>query len=315
MSEFCVVVSGQLDMPCNGRIGVAEHINIELGITGKDIFHPVAVHMEGEADISDPVIFRLERDFVGKPVRDCLLQHLHIIGTGVKRIQVFAEIGFPLGAVGIRVNAGAQVVQLHLGAVSDVDAGDPDGGVEQQESHQHGYAHHEETGKDGNIPAVIPQFPADAVDQSFHGFLLFPIMLTDTGAAGYYVDPHKVEVPKAAQLCLPCDRDVERGAQLDGVMHPGGSRCLVGRINGIGDVLCPVYLGAEKKEKFLRFRIDTAGQLDLFYHLVGAVVQFLFRGDNGKQVNDKSQQQYGDKDKNDGTEIVGISPVIAQGLS
>lgn len=140
-------------------------------------------------------------------------------------------------------------------------------------------------------------------------------MLTDTGAAGYYVDPHEVKVPKAAQLCLSCDRDVERGAKLDGIMHPGGSWCLVGRINGIGDVLRPTDLGTEKAEKFLRFRIDTAGQLDLFYHLVGAVVQFLFCGDDGKQVNDESQQQYGDKDKNNGTEIVGVSPVIAQGLS
>ncbi len=95
-----------------------------------------------------------------------------IVGAGVKSIQVFAEIGFPLGTVGIRIDAGAQVVQLHLGAVADVDAGNPDGGVEQQESYQHNDTHHKETGENGNIPAVIPQFPADAVNQSFHGFLL-----------------------------------------------------------------------------------------------------------------------------------------------
>ncbi len=140
-------------------------------------------------------------------------------------------------------------------------------------------------------------------------------MFTDTGAAGYYVDPHEVKVPEAAQLCLSRDRDVERGAKLDGTTHPGGSGCPVGCINGIGDVLRPVYLGTEKAEKFLRFRIDTAGQLDLFYHLVGTVVHFLFCGNDGKQINNKSQQQYGDKDKNNGTEIVGVSPVIAQGLS
>ena len=144
---------------------------------------------------------------------------------------------------------------------------------------------------------------------------LLPIMLADAGTAGHYGNPDQVEVPETAQSALARDRDIERAAQLDGAMHPRGSRGLVGCINGIGDVLRPADLGTEKTEKFLRFRIDTAGQLDLLYHLVGVVVQILFCGDNGKQVNDKSQQQYGDKDKNNGTEIVGVSPVIAQGLS
>lgn len=172
MSEFRVMVAGQLNMPGNGGIGVTEHINIELGITGKDVFHPVAVHMEGQADISNPVILCLEGDFIGKPVRNGLLQHLYIVGAGVKRTQILAEICFSLGAVSIRIDAGAQIVQLHLGAVPDIDAGDPDGGVEQQESYQHNDTHYKETGENRNITAVIPQFPADIAKNMFHGFLL-----------------------------------------------------------------------------------------------------------------------------------------------
>lgn len=172
MSEFCVMVSSQLNMPCDGRIGVAEHKDIEFGITGKDIFHPVTVHMESQTDIPDLVILCLEGDFVGKPVRNCLFQHLHIAGTGIKRIQVFAEIRFPLGTVSVSIDAGTQVVQLHLGAVPDIDAGNPDGGIKEQEGYQHNNTCNKETGKIRNIPALIPQFVAGALDKMFHEYLL-----------------------------------------------------------------------------------------------------------------------------------------------
>lgn len=56
--------------------------------------------------------------------------------------------------------------------------------------------------------------------------------------------------------------------------------------------------------------LSAAGQLYLFYHLIGAVVQLLFGGYNPKQVNDKGQLRDADKDKYYRTEIVGFPSVI-----
>lgn len=65
------------------------------------------------------------------------------------------------------------------------------------------------------------------------GSSLLPIMLADIGIAGHYGNPDQVEVPETTQSGLARDRDIERAIQLDGATHPGGSRGLVGCINGI----------------------------------------------------------------------------------
>lgn len=102
-----------------------------------------------------------------------------------------------------------------------------------------------------------------------------PVMLADTCSSGDYRNVDQVKVPKAAQLCLVLDCDIEWTAQLDGLVHHGRSRRFIGGINGIGDVLGTFYLRAEKVKKLFCLCIDTACQLDLFYHLIGAEVQLL----------------------------------------
>ena len=51
----------------------------------------------------------------------------------------------------------------------------------------------------------------------------------------------------------------------------------------------------------------TTGQLDLLYHLIGCVIQLLFRGDDTEQIDDKCQQDNGDKDEEHRGEIVGLT--------
>lgn len=87
----------------------------------------------------------------------------------------------------------------------------------------------------------------------------------------------QVEVPKAAQLGLSLDCDIEWAAKLDGPVHPGRSRRFIGGVNGIGDVVGTFDLRAEKVEKLVCLCIDTACQLNLLCHLIGTEVQFLFR--------------------------------------
>ena len=155
--KFGVVVAGQFYGPGNGGVGVAEHVDIELDIAGEYILHPVACYMECKVDVPYPVVIRGKGDLVCESVCHHVFQHGGIIAAGVEGIQVFAEIGLPLGTVGVRIDAGAQVVQLHLCAIADVDAGDADGGIQQQEGNQHHDPHHKKAGKDRNIPAVIPE--------------------------------------------------------------------------------------------------------------------------------------------------------------
>lgn len=105
--KFGVVVAGQFYTLGNSRVGMAEHIDIEFDVTGEDIFHPVASHMEGKADITDPVVIRGKRNLVCKAVCHHVFQHGGIIAAGIEGIQVFTEISLSLGAVSVCIDAGA----------------------------------------------------------------------------------------------------------------------------------------------------------------------------------------------------------------
>ena len=62
-------------------------------------------------------------------------------------------------------------------------------------------------------------------------------MLTDASSSGDNRDIYQVEVPESSQLCPARDGDVEGGIQLDGPVHSGRGRRLVGGVNEVGDIL------------------------------------------------------------------------------
>ena len=62
-------------------------------------------------------------------------------------------------------------------------------------------------------------------------------MFTDAGTAGHNGNVDQVEVPESSQLCPARDGDVEGGIQLDGPVHSGRGRRLVGGVNEVGDIL------------------------------------------------------------------------------
>lgn len=146
-------------------------------------------------------------------------------------------------------------------------------------------------------------------------FLSFPIMLTDACPSGDNPNINQIEIPEAAKPCISRDGDVERAAQLDGPAHAARGGGLVGGVNGVGDVACPVNPGAEVLEEGIRFPIDSPGQLDLLHHLVGAVVKLLLGGDDAEQVDDESQQQDSDEDEYHRAEVIGFASVILQELN
>ena len=83
-------------------------------------------------------------------------------------------------------------------------------------------------------------------------------MLADTSAPGDNGNVHQVEIPETAQLCPARDGDVEGGTQLDGPVHAGRGRRLVGGVNGVGDVFGSFDLGTEEVKKLVCFSVDTS---------------------------------------------------------
>lgn len=105
-------------------------------------------------------------------------------------------------------------------------------------------------------------------------------MLTDAGAPCHNPDMDQAEIPEAAEPGIALYGNIEGVSQLDGPPHSGGSRGFVGGFYVIGNVVCPGNLGTEKVKQLFCLRIDAARQLNLFHHLVGAVIQLLLGGDD-----------------------------------
>lgn len=158
--KFGVVVAGQLHPLGDGGITVPEHTHIEINIAEEDVLHPVAHHIELQADVGYLIVLCGERDLLRQAAGDSGLQHFRIIIAGIEGAQVLLEVGFPLGAVGVRIDGGAQVVQLHFGAVADVDAGDPHRGVQEQERDEHDDPDYKEAGKESNLAPLVAKRPA-----------------------------------------------------------------------------------------------------------------------------------------------------------
>lgn len=103
--KSCVVEPGQLYVPRNGGVLPPKHPNEEFYIAGKGIFYTAAGDTEPEPDVADGIIIRGERHLVSQAVCHGLFQHGHITAVGIEGVQVFAEVSFPLGAEGVRINA------------------------------------------------------------------------------------------------------------------------------------------------------------------------------------------------------------------
>lgn len=137
-------------------------------------------------------------------------------------------------------------------------------------------------------------------------------MFADAGPFGNDPDVYQIKFPEASQLCVPRDGDVERAAKLDGPVHVAWGRGFVGGIHRIGQVVGPCDLGAEELEQGFRLSVNPPGELDLFHHLVGAVVELLFGGDNAEQVDDEGKQQDSNKNEDYCAEMAGFSPFAFQ---
>ena len=123
--KFGIMVASQFYPLCDSRVVVPKHPHIELHITIEDILDPIAHHIELQADVGYLIVVRGKRNFGGKSACHRGLQHFRVVTAGIEGAQVLFKVSFPLGAVSVRIDGGAQVVQLHFSAVSDVDASDP----------------------------------------------------------------------------------------------------------------------------------------------------------------------------------------------
>ena len=97
--------AGQLYVPGDSGVLSPEHADVELNIAGKGVLHAAAQDAEPEPDVPDSIVICGEGNFAGQPVRHGLLQHGYIAAVGVEGVQVLAEVGLPLGAEGVRIDA------------------------------------------------------------------------------------------------------------------------------------------------------------------------------------------------------------------
>ena len=173
-SVFCIMGTGQRDMLRDGREPFPEHADLKNGITGHHIFNLVGILVELQADVLYPVIF------VGKlypfphAVYESCPQCFLVGGAQVQVSHVGAKVCLPLGMEGIRIDAGADIVQLHLGRIADVHAVDLDGSEQQHEGQDHVDGKDDEDGEEGHVPAFVPEYLL------IHGSPpLLPVMFTD----------------------------------------------------------------------------------------------------------------------------------------
>ena len=157
-SVFRIMGTGQRDMLRDGREQLPEHLYPEGGVTGHHIFDLAGILVELQADVLHRVIF------VGKlypllhPIYEAGTQGFLVGGAQVQVSHVGVKVCLPLGMEGIRIDAGADIVQLHLCRIADVHAVDLDGSEQQHESQDHVDGKDDEDGEKGHVPAFILKY-------------------------------------------------------------------------------------------------------------------------------------------------------------
>ncbi len=131
------MISGQFYLPGYGRVGLSKHPDIKFHIAAEYIFYPVILKVKLQADVFHTVILCRKGNFACQAIRHCLRQHLRVIAGGIQRSKILRKIDLPLRPVSIRIDTAAQVVELQLGAIADIDTGDLHRCVQQQVRYQY----------------------------------------------------------------------------------------------------------------------------------------------------------------------------------
>ena len=134
----------------------------------EDILDSVAHHIELQADAGYLVVVRGKRNFGGQSAGHRGLQHFRVVTAGIEGAQVLFKVSFPLGAVSVRIDGGAQIVQLHFSAVSDVDAIDPHRGIQQKKGNEHHYADHKKAGEESDFTPFVAEWPSQPPHKMLH---------------------------------------------------------------------------------------------------------------------------------------------------
>lgn len=148
------------------RMALVSLLTIPVGI--EDILDSVAHHIELQADAGYLVVVRGKRDFGGQSAGHRGLQHFRVVTAGIEGAQVLFKVSFPLGAVSVRIDGGAQIVQLHFSAVSDVDAIDPHRGIQQKKGNEHHYADHKKAGEESDFTPLVAEWPSQPPHKMLH---------------------------------------------------------------------------------------------------------------------------------------------------
>ena len=146
----------QRDVLRDGREQVPEHPDPEGRVAVHHIFDPVGMLAELQADVPNRVVVAGEPYPLLHPADEACAQGILVGGAQVQVGHIGAEVRFPLGVEGVRIDAGADVVQLHLGRVADVHAVDLHGSVQEQERHQRDGRQDDEEREEGHVPAFVP---------------------------------------------------------------------------------------------------------------------------------------------------------------
>ena len=117
----------------DGREQVPEHPDPEGRVAVHHIFDPVGMLAELQADVPNRVVVAGEPYPLLHPADEACAQGILVGGAQVQVGHIGAEVRFPLGVEGVRIDPGTDVVQFHLGCIPDIDAVDFDGSEQEHE--------------------------------------------------------------------------------------------------------------------------------------------------------------------------------------
>lgn len=182
-------------MLSDGRQDLTKHPDLKSGIAGGLIFNPVIVLIKLKVYIFHRIILICESYPFFHAVDETGPESILIGAADMQIGHIRIQIRLPLGVIGIRVDPGADIIQLHLCRIPDIDAVDRDGREQQQKGENHVDCEDDENSKEGEVTALVSQKFI-----SHQQFLLFPIMFAYSGALCNDLNGDQIEIPETSEV-------------------------------------------------------------------------------------------------------------------
>lgn len=137
------------------RQEITEHPDLKRSVAGGFIFNPVIVLIKLNVNVFHRIILACELYPFFHTVDEAGPEGI-LIGTADMQVShVGIQVCLPLGVISIRIDPCADIIQLHLGCIPDVDAVDLDRKEQQQKGEQHVDGEDNKSGEGRKVAAFI----------------------------------------------------------------------------------------------------------------------------------------------------------------